>query len=213
MYYAHLTRTQRYQIEQLTQLGCSVPCIVRKLGVHRSTIYRELNRGAHSRHGYVAWYAQQAAERRARRSAANHPTKPASLWRQVRKLLRLDWSPEQVRGWLLRFGRPAVSVPAIYAHVRADRPCHGLLIEHLRFGHKRTRWGHHTRGVMLPSRPSIHSRPTQVDLRQQPGHWKCDTLTGSSRINKLLALVERKSRYLLLRRPARPWSRPIANST
>ena len=213
MCYAHLTQTQRYQIEQLMQHDRSVACIARKLGVHRSTIYRELGRGAHSRHGYIALYAQEAAERRARRSAANHPTKPASLWRQVRKLLRLDWSPEQVRGWLLRFGRPAVSVPAIYAHVRADRRCHGHLHEHLRFGHKRTRWGHHTRGVMLPSRPSIHSRPTQVELRQQPGHWEGDTLTGSSRINKLLALVERKSRYLLLRRPARPWSRPIANST
>ncbi len=212
MFYAHLTQTQRYQIEQWMQLECPVPCIARKLGVHRSTIYRELKRGAHSRHGYVAWYAQQAAERRARRSAANHPTKPASLWQQVRKLLRRDWSPEQVRGWLLRFGQPAVSVPAIYAHVRADRRRRGRLYEHLRFGHKRTGWGHHSRGTLPPSRPSIHSRPAHVALRQQAGHWEGDTLTGSSRFIKLLALLERKSRYLLLRRPATYWARAIAHS-
>jgi IS30 family transposase len=212
MCYAHLTQAQRYQIEQLLQAACSVACIARKLGVHRSTIYRELNRGTQSRDGYIAWCAQEAAERRARRSAANHPAKPASLWRQVRRLLRRDWSPEQVRGWLLRFGQPSVSVPAIYAHVRANRRRHGRLYEHLRFGHKRTRWGHHAHGTLSPSRPSIHDRPPQVESRQQAGHWEGDTLTGSSRINKLLALVERKSRYLLLRRPARPWGDAIANS-
>jgi IS30 family transposase len=212
MCYAHLTQAQRYQIEQLLQADCSVACMARKLGVHRSTIYRELNRGTQSRHGYITWYAQEAAERRARRSAANHPTKPAPLWRQVRRLLRLDWSPEQVRGALLRFGRAAVSVPAIYAHVRADRRRRGRLHEHLRFGHKRTRWGHHVRGALSPSRPSIHSRPAQVELRQQAGHWEGDTLTGSSRAIKLLALVERKSRYLLLRRPAEHLAPAIARS-
>jgi len=95
MCYAHLTQAQRYQIERLVQANCKVTCIARKLGVHRSTVYRELNRGARSRHGYVAWYAQEAAERRARRSAANHPSKPDELWRLIRRLIRLDWSPEQ----------------------------------------------------------------------------------------------------------------------
>ena len=33
MCYAHLTRAQRYQIEQLLQADCSVPRIASKLGV------------------------------------------------------------------------------------------------------------------------------------------------------------------------------------
>ena len=212
MCYAHLTQTQRYQIEQLLQANCSVSCIARKLGVHRSTIYRELNRGARSRHGYVAWYAQETAERRARRSAANHRTKPDSLWRLIGRLIRLDWSPEQAQGYLDRFDHPLASVPAIYAHVRGEQGRGGGLYEHLRFGHKRNRWGHHPKGLQSRSRSSIHDRPAHVQLRQEAGHWEGDTLIGSSRLHRLLALVERKSRYLLLRRPAHPLAQDIAHS-
>ena len=70
MCYTHLTRSQRYQIEVLKQADVPVDRIAHKLGVHRSTIYRELNRGGRKRQDYVAWYAQETAERRIRRSAA-----------------------------------------------------------------------------------------------------------------------------------------------
>ena len=213
MCYAHLTRNQRYQIEQLLQGNCTVSCIARKLGVHRSTIYRELNRSARSRRDYVAWCAQEAAERRARRSAANHPTKPESLWRLIRGLIRRDWSPEQAQGYLDRFEQPQASVPAIYAHVRAKRHADPDLHEHLRFGHKRNRWGQHPKSLQSRSGSSIHDRPAHVQLREDPGHWEGDTFIGSNRIHRTLALVERKSRYLLLRRPAHPLAQDIANST
>jgi IS30 family transposase len=199
MCYAHLTQAQRYQIEAAIQTQQGVSCIARKLGVHRSTVYRELHRGRHQQ-GYVAWFAQQNAERRARRSAANHPTKPAALWKRVRALLRDEWSPEEVRGRLLRLEQPAVSVMAIYAHVRADRRCGGRLYEHLRYGHRVHRWGHHSRGSLPPDRPHISSRPAHVATRAHLGHWEGDTIQGSSHSShRLLALVERKSRYLRLR--------------
>ena len=212
MCYAHLTRAQRYQIEELLQQGCEVSCIARKLGVHRSTIYRELNRGTHSRHGYVAWYAQEAAERRARRSAANHPVKPAALWQRVRGYLRRDWSPEQIRGWMNRFGEPTASAPAIYAHIHADRTRGGTLHEHLRYARRRRKWGSGSHG--LPSgRPSIRNRPHHVLKRQQPGHWEGDTFTGAHNRYHTLTLVERKSRFLVLRRPLHAYSEHIAQST
>src|SRR5687767_12654048 len=98
MYYAHLTQRARYQIEQLKQEAVPVRLIARKLGVHRSTIYRELNRGRGAAWGhYEAAHAHLAAERRARRSAANHPRKPASLWRSVARGLLRQWSPEEIR--------------------------------------------------------------------------------------------------------------------
>ena len=213
MCYAHLTRAQRYQIEQLVQAGCRVSSIAKKLRVHRSTVYRELNRSGSSAGAYDAHHAQQAAERRARRSAANHPSKPASLWRVVRGLIRRDWSPEQVRGYLQRLGQPTASVPAIYAHVRGQGARSGHLSKHLRFGHKRHRWGIHPHSLQRRSGSSIHDRPAQAQLRQAPGHWEGDTLMGSNRIHRTLALVERFSRYLLLRRPERPYAPQIAKST
>jgi IS30 family transposase len=164
-------------------------------------VYRELRRGSGASSHYLAWRAQEAAERRARRSAANHPRKPAALWREVRALLRRDLSPEQARGRLARLGQPAPSVPAIYAHVRAERAHGGTLYRHLRFGLKRLPWGRHAHGALAKDRPRIHERPAHVALRQSCGHWEGDTLTGTSRVHRLLALVERMSRYLVLRRP------------
>ena len=207
MCYAHLTRVQRYQIEQLIQDGHPISRIARKLGVHRSTIYREIHRGSRSRHGYAAWYAQEDALRRARRSAANHRTKPDALWRLIRRLIGLDWSPEQARGYLDRFDHPLVSVPAIYAHVRRRRRRGQLLYEHLRYGKRKHLWGRHSTGGMPPDRPNIASRPAHVQQRRLPGHWEGDTLVGTpGNPHRLLALVERSSRFLRLRRPKGGWS-------
>ena len=202
MYYAHLTQAQRYQIEQLMQRDFPVAEIARRLGVHRSTIYRELGRGSRSLRPYVAWYAQEAAERRVRRSAANHPTKPKSLWRLIGRLIRLDWSPEQARGYLNRFGHSLISVPAIYARVRRNRHRGGRLHEHLRYGKGKHLWGRHSSGGLPPDRPSIHERPPFVQQRRVLGHWEGDTLIGrAGNPHRLLSLVERSSRFLRLRRP------------
>jgi IS30 family transposase len=45
MSFAHLNQHQRYQIEKQLAEGKSVAVIARSLGIHRSTVYRELRRG------------------------------------------------------------------------------------------------------------------------------------------------------------------------
>ena len=200
MYYAHLTRKKRYQIESLLEQGITVDVIARKVGFHRSTIYRELARGTRAISRYRACEAQEAALRRIRRSAANHPVKPASVWQRVHRLLRRDWSPEQIRGWLIREGEPTASAPAIYAYVRRVG---GDLHEHLRYGRRRIPWGARARGALPHGRLSIRQRPKGAALRRDPGHWEGDTLMGRrGSPHKLVALTERASRYLVLRRPA-----------
>ena len=200
MCYAHLTQKKRYQIESLLEHGFSVTAIARKLGVHRSTIYREIERGSGSQCRYRAWYAQEAALRRARRSAANHRTKPPSLWREVRKHLRRQWSPEQIQGRFVLTDQSTASVPAIYAYVRRSK---SQLREHLRYGKRRIPWGLYAGGAALPrDRVSIRKRPKEAISRRHPGHWEGDTLMGRrGDPRKLLALTERSSRYLVLRRP------------
>ena len=202
MLYAHLTQPERYQIELGLQAGLSARQIARKVGRHHGTISREISRGTHRKRGYISEQAQQAAGRRARRSAANAPAKPATLWRLIERLIRLDWSPEQVSGYLERFGQAGASVPAIYTQVRRNRGRGGLLYEHLRYGKRPVLWGRHSSGALPPERPSIRTRPAQVERRTTPGHWEGDTLMGNrNRPHRLLSLVERSSRYLRLRRP------------
>ncbi|MGH8222011.1 MAG: IS30 family transposase [Woeseiaceae bacterium] len=204
MYYAHLTRRARYQIAQLIQEAVPIRLIARKLAVHRSTIYRELKRGSDSPRQYVAAYAQAAAERRARRSAVNHPRKPASLWRAVARRLLRQWSPEQIRARARLLGQPFASVPAIYAWIARQRARGKRFHRHLRYAWRREqRLLNPWLAWRKATRPNIRQRPLEARDRRQPGHWEGDTLRGSSASNHhLLALVERTSRLLVLRRPS-----------
>jgi IS30 family transposase len=198
MCYAHLTRDARYQIEQLRQRNVAVAWIARKLRVHRSTIYRELKRGVAVGGRYEAAHAVAAAERRARRSAANHPCKPASWWRLVARQLQQQWSPEEIRGRAIRLGQPHASVPAIYAWIWRERASGKRLHWHLRYARRRERL--ERRINARRPRPRICDRPQEARDRRVPGHWEGDTMRGSSSQNDVvLALVERTSRLVRLR--------------
>ena len=200
--YAHLTLNERYQIALGIQAKLGDEQIGNILGRHRGTINREVRRGSHSVRGYVAEEAQLAAERRARRSAANHPTKSKAVLRQAKELIRKDWSPEQVQGYLDRFGQPPISIPTLYALVRNDRIQGGRLYEHLRYGKRRIPWGRHSRGTLPTDRPSIHARPEHVQQRLNVGDWEGDTFMGrQGSPHRKLCLVERLSRFLCLLNP------------
>jgi len=58
--YSHLTYEQRCQIYALKERGDSVTAIAQALGVHYSTIFRELNRNKGER-GYRYKQAQEKA--------------------------------------------------------------------------------------------------------------------------------------------------------
>ena len=202
MHYAHLTKAERYQIEVGIQAGLNTHQIGRKLGRNHSTISREIKRGGHYALGYSSQYAQQAAERRARRSAANARSIAPPVRRQIAQMIRRDWSPEQVCGYLERFKRAAASVPTIYSQIRRNRGQGGLLYEHLRYGKRPALWGRHSSGGLPSGRTSIRHRPAEVEQRRVPGHWEGDTLIGSrTNPHHLLSLVERSSRFVRLRRP------------
>ena len=210
MRYLHLTLSIRYQIDQGVRQGLCVDVMAHRVGVHRSTLYRELNRGGTSR-GYDAETAQRRADRRTQRSAANHPTKPAALWHEVRLCVRRDYSPEEIRGRLECLKLPSVSIPAIYAYVRRDRAAGGSLPQHLRYAPRRRVL--QRRRAVWGDKVSIRQRPACANTRKQAGHWEGDTLMGSrGQPHKLLTLVERKSRYLRLKRPKNAWAPQVSRA-
>jgi IS30 family transposase len=200
MYYTHLTFGQRYHIAAGLKQGHSVTVIARRIGTHRSTVYRELARGGVRDGSYYAPWADDRARARARSSAANHPVKSATLWRWVSDCLRQEISPDQVAGRLAQVCPSAsVSVPAIYAFVHRDERAGGELHTYLRYAPKRTLRRQHPGTGMPRNRPSIRHRPKHIQLRQQPGHWEADTMLGNhSHPARVLATVERTSRYTQL---------------
>ncbi|WP_428776509.1 hypothetical protein [Vibrio sp.] len=102
----------------------------RPAGVSQSAISRELARNSGER-GYRHKQAQEKAQQR--RREANKPTKmtPAMI-SIIEEKLRLDWSPEQVSGWLLTSHLLIVSHETIYQQVWADKKAGGDLYKHLR---------------------------------------------------------------------------------
>ena len=110
---------------------------------------------------YQAAYAQQRARQRRAASAANHPTKPATLWHEVRRLLRQRWSPEQIAGRRVREGAHAdraVSYQAIYDWLTRTG---SALLTRLRHYRAFAPW-RPSSGGLPKSRPSIRQRPRDV---------------------------------------------------
>ncbi len=214
MEYAHLTQAERYQIEQGVLAGLSARQIAAKLGRHHSTISREFSRGRVAS-GYRSAEAERLARRRARRSAANARKVSGSLRRLIGQLLRRDWSPDEIRGYLDRFGHVLASVPTIYSQIRRNRQAGGELHEHLRYGKRRPLWGRPSGGGLPKERTSIRHRPATIEQRRRPGDWEGDTLNGSrAQTHRLLTLVDRYSRFLKLRHPqnGQSLSERIANT-
>ena len=105
MKYQQLTEGDRYTIAALKRQGLTPTAIAKAIGRHRSTIYREYKRNKCwiIDSAYRAKKAQRRTKARRRRSRRNqHFTE--NDYAIVRQLLRKQWSPEQITGYLKRQG-------------------------------------------------------------------------------------------------------------
>jgi len=135
----------------------------------------------------------------------------AWLRQVVARQLRLNWSPEQIAGWLKRAhpGQEAyqVSHETIYRSlfVQTRGVLKKELVQHLRS--KRTmRRSRHANGKgdgrgQIKDMISIRERPASVEDRAVPGHWEGDLLSGP-KDSYIVTLVERHTRYVLLAKVA-----------
>ena len=201
MSYRQITYVERYTLGVLRRQGLAPAAIARVLGRHRSTIGREVRRNrARSDGTYRPQLADWYARGRRSRSRRNRRFSPAD-WERVAALVREDWSPEQVAGWLHRQGRLEISHETIYRYIWVDKRQGGRLYTHLRGARKRRRkrYGHYdSRGRLAGKRP-ITARPAAAEARTRVGHWEADTILGAGQSGPcVLSLVERKTGYVVL---------------
>lgn len=196
MNYTQLTRNQRYQISALMKAGHSQTEIANILGVHKSTISREIARNTGQR-GYRPKQAHNLAIERKQAKVTRRIND--TTWFTVRKLLKEDWSPEQISLWLRDDYGQGVSHESIYQYVLADKHAGGALHKHLRCQkQRRKRYGIYSRRGQIPNQTSIDERPAIVDQRQRIGDWELDTVIGKRHQQALVTLVERKSKLSLI---------------
>jgi IS30 family transposase len=210
MSYTQLTREERYQIKVLLNTGHNRTEIAEAIGVNKSTISREMvrNRG---RRGYRPGQADEFAKERSLKKAKRRISE--ETWLVVEDKLRLDWSPEQISGWLAKNGQNTVSHEQIYQHVYAQQQAGGELYKHLRCQKKRRkRSGKYDHRGIIPGRKSIDERPAIVEQRQRLGDWEGDLMIGKNHQGAVLTLIERKSRFTLIHKVDGKLALPVANA-
>jgi transposase, IS30 family len=207
---AALRFEEREEISRGMAVGRSLRQIARSLGRAPSTMSREVRRNG----GSQAYRANRADKRAWERALRPKPCRLALnrklRWRVAQKLV-LQWSPEQISGWLKReFSTDQdmqISHEAIYRSLFVQT--RGVLKKELT-AHLRTR-----RQMRLPKSHnaksgrghildmvSIRERPAEADDRAVPGHWEGDLLTGANDTH-IATLVERHSRFTMLVKLAR----------
>ena len=191
--YIQLTYNQRYHINTFLKAGFCQTAIAKEIGVHKSTISRELKRNR-GRKGYRPKQAHQFAMERQNKGK---PKIKAEDWILIGKLIGLDWSPEQISDYCRSEQVLQISHEWIYQHIYQDKHKGGNLWKHLRCRKKRKkRYGSYEKRGQIPNRTSIEERPQVVADRSRLGDWEADTIIGKGRKGAIVTLVDRKSRYL-----------------
>jgi len=201
-----LTLVERETISRGLVSRQSARAIARQLGRAPSTVSREIKRNG-GRHRYRAACADKRAWACAHRPKLCRLARYAWLRNMVARKLRLNWSPEQIAGWLKRAYRAEqryqVSHETIYRSlfVQARGVLKKELLSHLRSQRAMRRPGAKKgRGVtrgQIKDMVSIRERPASVEDRAVPGHWEGDLLTGPNN-SYIATLVERHTRYVML---------------
>src|SRR6202790_327453 len=201
-----LTLAERENISRGIACGSSHPEIAKGLQRAVSTVSREV-----ARHGGRPQYRASDADQKAWESALRPKRCLLAIHLKLQEIvadkLILDWSPEQISGWL-KTQYPEdesmrVSHETIYRSlfIQARGVLKKELIQHLRFKRRIRRSRHardsgHRKGQIVDA-ISIRERPAEIEDRAIPGHWEGD-LIGGTKNSYIATLVERHSRYVML---------------
>jgi IS30 family transposase len=221
-----LTAEQRATIERCWAAGWAQARIATAVGVHASTISREVRRNGGRKYGashpdrkgpegtlrpayrvrYSASDAQLRATARARRPRAAKLATEGWLRGYVVDRLGRSWSPQQIAG-RLRYEFPDlpelwVSAETIYLAIYLE-PRGNLKAllgkQALRTGrvNRRPRRPRGTR-ARFNALPSIDTRPAEAEDRVVPGHYEGDLVIGAGGRSAIATIVERATRFTLL---------------
>jgi IS30 family transposase len=199
-----LTLAEREDISRGIASGWSMREIARRMNRAASTVSREVRRN-----GDRPAYRAHDADCQAWVSALRPKRCLLAMNRKLRDIvaskLILDWSPEQISGWL-KSQYPndesmRVSYETVYRSlfIQARGVLKKELMDYLRSKRHMRRSRHasvHGHGRIIDA-ISIRQRPAEAEDRAIPGHWEGDLLAGGKN-SYIATLVERHSRFLML---------------
>jgi IS30 family transposase len=184
----HLNKQDRACIAALLRKRYTHSEIAEIIGVHRTTVGREIQRNSDPSGTYDARRADRRSRERRQEARVEYRLidTNSKLERLIITQLKADWSPDQIVRRL-----SVSSVSSIYRYL--ERNPH--LKQYLRRqGRRRRRYG----TKRIPSRyqankRSIHERPSIDSV----GHWEGDTIVGAERKLRIVTYVDKVSGYLV----------------
>jgi len=200
MNYTQLTLQKRYHISALLKSGLKQKEIASELGVHPSTICRELKRNRDKIRGYTADLAQIKSTK-AQMQKKKRLSLTKTIEKYVRAKLKQDWSLEQISGRMKLDTGVSVVHETIYRYIYDNKSKGGKLYTYLRHKnkkyHKRSN-EYKTRGTLI-DRVMIDARPKIVEKKSRIGDLEIDTVIGKNHIGALVTVLDRKSKFTLIR--------------
>ncbi len=212
--FKHLSHTDRLRIETMQKDGKTPQEMAERIGVHISTIYRELKRGVyeHLNMDYTTEvrYSTDIAQQRYRSNlAAKEPalkigTDHALAKYIERRILKDDYSPAAVLGEIrnspnLSF-KTSISEMTLYTYI-GKWIFLTLTNKNLPVKGKKKRTYRKVKAARPPKGESIEKRPEVINTRSTFGHWEMDTVEGKQGTKpRLLVLTERLTRQEIVSR-------------
>lgn len=199
MGYAHLSKIQRSEFQILRNKGHSLRDVAKVLGIHHSTLVRELKRNSiHPNGEYIAEKAHHKAyvKRKYSKYEGMKINRDSFLRDFVTRGLESYWTPEEISGRLRRDHHRILGFKSIYSWLDS---VHGQQYTH--FLPSKT-WKHRRKKKSLanhiPNRVSVEERPEIINQRKRVGDFEGDTMGKPKHTSQtLVAAVDRKSRYFV----------------
>ena len=212
MSYKHLILQERYLINAYRHLKTQKE-IAKIVGVHPSTICRELKRGRGEKdknYWVIASHNRSVIRQIEKSKNANLKLTEETI-NLIKKYLQQEYSPEQISATIKMRHSQEISYVTIYKYIYINRLSNGTLYKQLRHRGKRRVKYASKRKSRIKDRVSIHKRPSIVNEKTRLGDFEIDTIIGAGRKGAIVTIVDRTSMYLKISIPCSKSSKIVAN--
>lgn len=202
MRHKQLTLKERYHISTLLKRGWKQKEIAQSIGVHPSTICRELKRNSDTvSNEYSYEFAHTVALKR-QRNKNKHTILTSRIKTYIKSKLKEDWSPEQISGRMKIDHGLTICHETIYRYIYYNKSRSGRLYKYLRHKNKKyhSRSNSYQRRGVIIDRISIDKRPKVVERKSRIGDFEIDTVIGRHHAGALVTVVDRKSKFTLIKK-------------
>jgi len=202
MKYKQLTLKERYHISTLLKKGWSQKEIASSIGVHPSTICREIQRNRDDIDQVYSYEFAHATARDRQYNKVKYTVITSKIKTYIKSKLKEDWSPEQIAGRMKRDKGFSICHETIYRYIYYNKSRGGRLYKHLRHKNKKyhSRANQYQRRGIIIDRVSIDKRPKIVERKNRIGDFEIDTVIGLNHIGALVTVVDRKSKYAIIKK-------------